>query len=121
MLRNSGEADRSHGNAAGNKSILEKRRIKEDSNKDDHMKDAHVPKLKKLKKSPSHIYKKSGEIINPHIYKKSAVPDFPHGYGRYASPVAPESFISLPQRCLLPPISTYGDYSSEASYKVVAT
>ena len=66
MLRNSGEADRSHGNAAGNKSILEKRRIKEDSNKDDHMKDAHVPKLKKLKKSPSHIYKKSGEIINPH-------------------------------------------------------
>ena len=52
----------------------------------------HVPKLQKL-------------------VKLCAVHDFPPGCGRYASLVAPESYISLPQRCLILPVSTSGDYS----------
>ena len=38
--------------------------------------------------------------------------DFSPGCGRYASLVAPESYIYLPQRCLILPVSTSGDYSS---------
>ena len=36
---------------------------------------------------------------------------FPPGCGRYASPVTPESYTYLPQRCLILPVSTSGDYS----------
>ena len=76
------------------KRVLGKTIIEEDHK--GHVGSVHVPKLQNGQGS----------------VKLCAVRDFPPGCGRYASLVAPESYISLPYRCLILPVSTSEDYSS---------